>query len=165
MKKSDPSVRRWYVAQWPPLAWLETVIKLVAIGVGVAAFIGMLSKGDWALPSGFRLAQAIVLALLSLGLVVAIFDRLAEREVVATIFVIFNNLGHWGMVLALASESVPGGGLVAFCALMLAGDLVKLIFLKVHDFTVRETPRSVLYGLTLSYVAGYAVVLILELLR
>jgi len=165
MKKSDSSVRRWYVAQWPPLAWLETVIKLVAIGVGVAAFVGVLSKGDWALPSGLRLAQAIVLALLSLGLVTAIFDRLAEREVVAMIFVILNNLGHWGMVLALASESGPGGALVAFCALMLAGDLVKLFFLKVHDFTVRETPRSVLYGLMLSYVVGYAVVLILELLR
>jgi hypothetical protein len=36
---------------------------------------------------------------------------------------------------------------------------------KVHDFQVRDTPTSVLYGLTLFYVVGYAVILILEFYR
>jgi hypothetical protein len=39
-------------------------------------------------------------------LVAATFDRLAEGEIVAMIFVAVNNLCHWGMVVALASE--PG---------------------------------------------------------
>jgi len=43
--------------------------------------------------------------------------------------------------------------------------LIKLIFLRVHDFQVRDTPRSVLYGLTLFYVVGYVLLLMLELLR
>jgi hypothetical protein len=45
---------------------------------------------------------------------------------------------------------------------MLAGDLVKLVFLRVHDFTVRDTPRAALYGFALVYVVGYLAILIVE---
>jgi hypothetical protein len=76
------------------------------------------------LPRGVRLAQFVIQAILSLGLVAAIFDRLIERELVAMVFVAFNNLGHWGVVAALASEPGPGSLLIAFCTLMLIGDLV-----------------------------------------
>ena len=162
---SQVTQKGWHVAQWPPLAWLETVIKLAAIVVGVIALTGALSDGTWAWPGGWRLAQLGVLAFLALGLLVAILDRLAEREVVAMAFVILNNLGHWGMVAALASAPGPGGWLSIFAGLMLAGDLVKLVFLKVHQFSVRDTPRATLYGLTLIYVVGYGVILLLELAR
>ena len=154
--------RRWHVAPWPPLAWLETVIKLVAIVIGIVALIQALTAGEFALPGGLRLAQLVILALLSLGLVAAIFDRLAEREILAMVFVVLNNLGHWGMVFAMASKPGPGALLTAFAALMLAGDVVKLVFLRVHDFSVRDTPRAVLYGLTSAYVVGYLVILLLQ---
>ncbi len=157
--------KHWHVAQWPPLAWLETAIKAAALIVGISALLGALSAGDFELPSGLRLAQLIVQAILSLGLVAAIFDRILEREIVAMIFVPFNNLGHWGLVVALASVSGPGSALVFFALLMLIGDLVKLAFIKVHDFKVRDTPRSVLYGLTGFYAAGYGLLLLLEFLR
>ena len=162
---SEPTARRWYIAQWPLLAWLETIIKLVALVIGVAALVGALSEGVFALPEGVRLAQVIVLAVLSLGLVAAIFDRLAEREVIAMIFVIVNNLGHWGTVVALTAPATPDWVPAAFCALMLVGDLVKLTFIRIHRFQVRDLPRAALYGLTLVYVAGYALILILELAR
>jgi hypothetical protein len=161
---SQTTDRRWYVAQWPFLAWLETAIKLVALTIGIwgaSATFG----GEFAWPTGVRLVQLTVLALLSLGLVAAIFDRLAEREVVAMVFVVPNNLGHWGMTAALAFAPGPAGALVAFATLMLVGDLVKLVFIKVHNFQVRDTPRAVLYGLTLLYVVGYLVLLILEWMR
>jgi len=157
--------RGWHVAKWPPLAWLETIVKLAAIVIGIAALAQALSVGTFGLPSGLRLAQLIILALLSLGLVAAIFDRLAEREIVAMVFVLLNNLGHWGMVVALASEPGPGALLIAFAGLMLAGDLVKLVFLRVHDYSVRDTPPAVLYGLTSAYAVGYLVILLLELVR
>jgi hypothetical protein len=38
---------------------------------------------------------------LSLGLLVAIYDRILEREIIAMVFVILNNLGHWGITAAL----------------------------------------------------------------
>jgi hypothetical protein len=110
---SSSSARRWHVAPWPPLAWLETGIKLVAIVVGIVALIQALSAGNLSLPSGLRLVQFAILALLSLGLVAAIFDRIVEREIVAMVFVLLNNLGHWGMVFALATMPGPGALLPA----------------------------------------------------
>ncbi|MFC2046385.1 hypothetical protein ACFLTC_02555 [Chloroflexota bacterium] len=160
-----PSSKGWHVAHWPPLAWLETVIKLAAIIIGIVALVQAVSGGTIGLPGGIRLAQWIVMVVLSLGLVVALGDRLAEREIVAMAFLILNNLGHWGMVIALAAEPGPDWMLPAFAALMLLGDLVKLVFLKVHDFTVRDTPKAALYGLTSVYVAGYLLILLLELVR
>jgi hypothetical protein len=159
------SLKDWHVAQWPPLAWLETTVKLAALVVGTVALVQALSGGTFALPNGLRLVQLILLAFLSLGLVAAIFDRLAEREIVAMVFVLINNLGHWGMVVALASELGPGGLLPAFAGLMLLGDLVKLVFLRVHNFSVRDTPQAVFYGLTSVYVVGYLIILLLELMR
>jgi hypothetical protein len=157
--------KRWYVAPWPPLAWLETGIKLVAIVVGIVALIQTLSAGVFVLPSGLRLAQWVVLILLSLGLLAAIMDRVLMREIVSMAFVILNNLGHWGMVVALAGEPGPGVLLPLFAGLMLAGDVVKLVFLRVHDFEVRDTPRAVLFGLTSVYVVGYLVLLLLQLMQ
>lgn len=165
MNQKEITRKTWHVASWPPLAWLETVVKLAALTLGIVALGQALSGGAFALPGGLRLAQFIILAFVSLGLVAAIFDRLIEREIVAMAFVVINNLGHWGMVAALASKPGPGGLLPAFAGLMLLGDLVKLVFLRVHDFSVRDTPKTALYGLTLAYVAGYAILLILELLR
>jgi hypothetical protein len=159
------SAKRWYVAQWPPLAWLETVIKLAAIAAGTLALVRAWSGGTMALPGGLRLVQLIVLAFLSLGLVAAILDRLAEREIVAMVFVILNNLGHWGIVVALATRPGPGALLPIFAGLMLLGDAVKLVFLRVHDFAVRDTPPAVLFGLTSVYVVGYLVILLLEVLH
>jgi hypothetical protein len=46
---------------------------------------------------------------------------------------------------------------------MLVGDLVKLVFLRVHQFQVRDTPRAALYGLTTLYAMGYLVIAFLEL--
>lgn len=153
----------WHIASWPPLAWVETGIKTIALILGIVAGVQALTEGVFTLPAGFRLAQTILLGLLSLGLIVAIFDRIIERELVAMIFVIVNNLGHWGMVVSLASGSSRGLMLVAFSILMLAGDIVKLVFLNVHDFRVRDTSPAAMFGLTSIYVIGYAIILTIEL--
>lgn len=129
------TTKGWHVDRWPPLAWLQTAIKLAAIILGIVAGVLVLSSGTLALPAGLRLAQLIILVILSLGLVAAILDRLAGREIVAMVFALLNNLGHWGMVISLATSPGLGWMLPAFAALMLLGDLVKLVFLKIHDFT------------------------------
>ncbi len=152
----------WHVAKWPPLAWLETAIKLIALGIGVGTAVSALNSGTFSFPSGVRLVQLIILVVLSLGLVTAIFDRLADREIVAMGFVLLNNLGHWGMVLALTATNDLGHRVWLFAGLMLLGDLVKLWFIRAENFTVRDYPQRVLYGLTLVYVVGYALILLLE---
>ena len=57
--KTNASTRKWYVASWPPLAWLETVIKLAAIVIGIAAFVQALSGATFALPRGLSLEKEI----------------------------------------------------------------------------------------------------------
>ncbi len=149
----------WHFARWPLLAWLETIIKLAALAVGIAASFSALSAGNIAFPAGLRLVQFVILLILSLGLIAAIFDRIADREIIAMVFVVVNNLGHWGMVLGLAAGSER---LLLFAGLMLVGDLVKLWFIRVHHFTVREFSPRVLYALTLFYVGGYSLLILLE---
>lgn len=157
--------KSWYVARWPFLAWVETAIKLVALGIGSVAFVQSISVGRILLPAGIQLVQFIVMGFLSLGLLAAIFDRLTEREIVAMVFVIINNLGHWGMTFSLASGFPVSNFLLAFCSLMLIGDLIKLVFIRVHNFSVRDRSGGILYGLTSVYIFGYAVILILEFIR
>lgn len=110
---------------------------------------------------GVRLAGTIVLAVLSLGLVAAIADRWADREIVGLVFILAMNVGHWSMLVALARDPDMGGFLLAFAGLMLSGDLVKLAFLATSDFTVRSVPSGVVYGLTGAYAIGYVVLIVI----
>jgi hypothetical protein len=165
MNSKAVPVRQWYVANYPKLAWMETVIKALAMIVGITALTMSLFKGTFALPTGVRFAELIVMAVLAIGLVAAIFDRILDHEIVAMIFVLFNNLAHWGIVISMLFLREANPYLVPFCALMAVGDMVKTIFLRAHSFQVRDIPQFILFGLTALYLAGYTIVLTLELYR
>jgi uncharacterized membrane protein YidH (DUF202 family) len=156
--------RRWHIANWPTLAWIETALKLVAITVVLATAASLFQGTNFTPPIGKTWIQIVILGILSLGLLAAIYDRLLEREIIAMIFVILNNLGHWGMTLLLLQFPKPTSTLLLFSSLMLAGDLVKLSFLFTTDYRVRELPKSILYILTGIYTSGYVVLLLIELL-
>lgn len=165
MGSSTVRQRRWHVTVWPPLVWLETAIRVVALAIVMLAFMDVAGDGVIGLPGGVRLAQWVILVVLALGLAAAIGERLIEREVFSILFVILNTVGHWLMVLAVVLGDFSHL-LALFAALMLAGDLVKLLFIAVHrDFTVRDHSRLMLYGLTSAYAAGYGLILLLEMLR
>lgn len=161
-KITEPPAKSWYVAQWPMLAWIETLIKLAALMIGIIVGIRSLTMWSFQPPTGPSLVAFILLGLLSLGLLAAVYDRVLEREIIAMGFVVLNNLGHWGMTLSLLNSTMPGRALLAFSQLMLAGDLVKIIFLKVHNFQVRDTPKRVMYALTGLYAAGYLIIALIE---
>lgn len=155
--------KSWHFGHWPPLAWLETIIKLIAIVLGISALLRAFGADGINLPSGLELIQLVILLLLSVGLLFAIFDRIADRDIISMIFVVLNNLGHWGMVLALATA--VGAPLALFAGLMLLGDIIKIIFIRRHSFTVRDYSSSMLYRLTSIYILGYAAILVLEILQ
>lgn len=155
------SRRDWHVGEWGPLGWLETALKGAGIVVGVAALVTALGRSaDGA--GGIRLAQVILLAVLSAGLLAAVADRLLEREIVGMAFIPFMLAGHVCMTVALARDGDLGGYVVAFGALMLAGDLVKLGFLATSGFRVRDLPPAVPFALTGAYAAGYAALLVMQ---
>ncbi|MGD8553680.1 MAG: hypothetical protein PVI81_00325 [Anaerolineales bacterium] len=155
----------WHFADWPPLAWLETVIKLFALLLAILTSYRGIQHWPFEFPTGLVLAQWIIMLVLSFGLGLAIIDRVQNREILAMGFIILNNLGHWGMTYTLMTHPGPGSLLSVFAALMLIGDLIKLLFIRLNSFTVRDLPRSVLYGLTGIYIAGYLAILLLELIR
>lgn len=130
--------------------------------MGVAALLSALGRPvDGA--AGARQVEAIVLYVLTAGLVAGIADRYASREAVGMVFILGMVTGHLCMGLALGRDGEVGGLLVAFCCLMLAGDLVKLGFLARTGFTVRAVPRAAVYGLTSAYALAYAALLVIEL--
>ncbi len=155
--------RKWYLATWPPLAWAETLIKGVGQVIGIIALVSAFSGAGFAVPSGVRLAQTIVMGILALGLTVGIADRIQYREIISMVFILTNNLAHWGIVLALLAGN--DRYLLPFAVIFLVGDLVKVVFIRVHQFTVGELPQKVIYGLVSVYLVGYALVLILELFK
>jgi len=157
------TAKKWHVADWSPLGWLETGIKLAGLVAAIIALLQALSGGTSASPEGARLVQVIVQIILSLLLVGAIFDRIMEREIIAMIFVVINNIGHWGMVYALLTQPGPGILLVIFAGLFLVGDLVKIRWIVANQISMRGYPPRVLVGLTSIFVIGYAILLVLAL--
>jgi hypothetical protein len=104
----------------------------------------------------------ILLGVLSLGLLAAVADRLLEREVIGMAFIPLMLAGHVAMTVALARDGDLGGYVFAFGGLMLAGDLVKLVFLATSGFRVRDLPPAVPFALTGAYAAGYAALLLMQ---
>lgn len=151
----------WHVARWPALAWVETAVKGAAQVVGIVALVRSFG-GDIGRPHGARLVEVILLAGLSLGLLGAIADRVVEREVVAMAFVIPNNIAHWGVVLALMTVPGPGSLATLFFALMFAGELAKLAFLRTSGYRVRDLSPALVVGLTGAYAAGYALLFVID---
>lgn len=160
---ANTSPKQWHVADWSPLGWLETALKLVGLAAAIIALIQALSGGTPTNPEGTRLIQVIILAFLALGLTGAIVDRYIEREIIAMIFVLINNVGHWGMVFALLRQPGPEALLIIFTAFMLLGDLVKIRWIIVNQISMRGFPPKVLVGLTSGFVIGYAIILLLAL--
>lgn len=151
----------WHVARWPALAWLETAVKGAAQVVGIVALARAIG-GDIAQPHGMRLAEVVILAVLSLGLLGAIVDRVSEREVIAMAFVIPNNVAHWGVLVALVTSPGPGRLAAIFFALMFTGELIKIAFLRTSGYRVRDLSPTLVVGLTATYAVGYAVAFVFD---
>jgi hypothetical protein len=153
---SDPS---WHVGDYGPLGWAETAVKAAAFVCAYIAFAHALDRSLHS-PAGIRIAELVLIGVAELGLLAAIGERLIEREAVAMGFVVFNNAAHAGMLYALFAVPGPGGLVSLFCGLMLAGEAIKLVWLRTSDFRVREIAPLVVQGL----VAAYAVVYLVALL-
>ncbi len=155
--------KRWYIGNWSSLGWLETVIKVTAFVVAISTLGTALSTGSFMAPTGGRLVQVIVLGFLSLGLTAAIFERYMQREIIAMVFVLVNNVAHWGMVYALLTLRDIGNALPIFASLMLGGDVVKLVWLYVSGYTQDGIPQRIFYILTIGFIIGYVIICLLAL--
>lgn len=151
----------WHFEKWSSLGWLETGIKLIAFSFAWILLGNALNQPNFVIPNRLFIAIWIIQIFLSFGLLTAIFDRWLEKDIISMIFVLFNNIAHWGIVFVLGVSSFNKTFLFAFFILMLIGDLIKLIFIHTSNFSVRDLPRSALYILTGTYIAGYIIQILL----
>lgn len=154
----------WRIERPSPLGAVETAIKAPAVVMGIVVLVRALGD-DVSLPEGSRLAQWVVMAILTLGLVAAVGDRLTEREVGAMAFVLPNLAAHVGVLVGLMTEGALGDLLVPCLGLYLAGDGVKLVAIATGELRMRRAGPAVLATLTGAYFLGYLAILILDGLR
>lgn len=168
-KFSIISSNGWWLNRWPLLGWLETFVKIAAwffvpyiLPPHAAAPLDLATVPD---PSPAFAIQTSLMFVASFGLALAVIDRLVYREVISLIFVFPNNWAHWSVTAAMYRHSPDALNLRClrfFWCLMLAGDLIKLLFFAVHDFTRLKIARFVVYSLVAVYAFIYASIILLE---
>jgi hypothetical protein len=151
----SPEAAAWHVARWGPLGWIETGVKSCGFLCAYLALASSITTG-WSTPRGVRVVELALIGTATVGLLAAIGDRMLEREIVAMVFVCFNNLAHLALLASLFTTAGPGHLLTAFAVLMTCGDLVKIQFLRSTGFTVRHAHASTVIGLTAAYALVYA---------
>lgn len=148
--------RGWHRADWGPLGRAETVLKAMAIVIALVTAAGGGGVGG---PDDNRLAFWLLVAVAA-GYVVAIADRLIDREVTAVVFVVAMVIGHWAMVFALDRDDWPALALQLFAGFMLAGDLVKIVYFATTRTQVRGLPPTVPILMTATLVVSYALIIL-----
>ncbi len=153
----------WHVAPMSRLEKLETAFKTVAMIVAFVTFAQVFSPGQLETPAGVAGTQSRIIMWLAVALGIAILDRLQQRELFSVAFVVVNDLAHWAMYLSFLSGLSAMASVVAYCALMMAGDIVKIVFFATTGYTVRGAPRPLLLVGVAAFVVAYSVVLVLAL--
>src|SRR3954466_13909458 len=90
----------WHVAQWGTWGWAETIVKLIGIAAGIAAFFASAGAASFFISGNPHLAAVIWLALLTLIFLVTIGLRFQQRETISLIFAVLNFLGHLALLIA-----------------------------------------------------------------
>jgi hypothetical protein len=153
----------WHVAPMGRLEWLETGLKLAAMAVAFVTFARAFDPAGLSTPVGGAYTQSRILFWMAVGLAVAILDRLQQRELFSIGFVVVNDLAHWAMYLSFMSGLSTMAPVIAYCALMMAGDAAKIAFFATSGYTVRGAPRPLLLAGVAAFVVAYGVVLVLAL--
>lgn len=163
------SLNGWWVNRWPLLGWLETILKVAAFAVAVYVPLpnppsvsttrSHLDRASFYCETFLMFGAAVILSL-------AVFDRVfLYREVISLIFVFPNMWAHWRVFLTMywyGRAGISARYFRMFCLLMLSGDIVKLLFFAVHDFSMLNIARYVLYLLVFCFAGLYTLVLILD---
>ena len=125
----------WHIAEWGTWGWAETILKLVAIGAGILAFINSDATSAFVIGDNPHLAALILLALLTLGALGQLGIRFIQRETISFGFAILNLLGHLGLLVALLRIPDQPTLSLIFGGFYTLGQIVKIQFLRVTGYT------------------------------
>jgi len=158
------SAQGWHVAEWGLWGWVETILKVIALVAGIAAFFGSNSANPLTFGGNPHLAAVILLALLTLLSVVALGLRFQQKEIISLIFGVVNLLGHLGLLIALLRLPDSMTLALVFGIFYTAGQLTKLQFLNVSGYTESGQTKSGMLRFAVGMAAAYALFTVLVLL-
>jgi hypothetical protein len=127
--------KTWHVASWGTLGWLETGAKVVGIIAGIIAFSTASSQPQLPLAGFANTAAAILLGLMTLGVIGSIFIRIYQREIISIIFAIASALGHAGMSFYLLRGMQDNTLPVIFGVAYIVGELIKQRFIATTGYS------------------------------
>lgn len=154
--------KNWHIENWHLLGWIETIIKSLAILIGIYAFFLGIKKSGFLNINSLPSIQVVIFLILSVGLLLAIINRYQKKDIISMVFIIFNNWAHWGLLYAIF-KGINIKFLYSFVLLMLAGDIVKIVFLKKYNYSEGDISSKYFNYLTWIYVGGYLFIILFGL--
>lgn len=125
----------WHTTEWGVWGWIETILKLVALGAGILAFVASDAAAPLMIGDNPHPIALALIAFLALGALGQLGIRFVQREVSSFVFAILNLLGHAGLLVAvLRAPDQPTLALV-FGGFYALGQIVKTQFLRVTGYT------------------------------
>ncbi len=133
--QKNAQVQGWHTVEWGTWGWAETILKLIAIVLGILAFFGSNAASDLVIGGNPHLAAVILFALLTLFSVGQVGIRYTQKETVSMIFAVLNFLGHAALLIALLRVPTDLTLPILFGVFYTLGGIVKVQFMRVTGYT------------------------------
>jgi len=140
---------------------METLVKLLAIGVGIASLSIYLNQPLNYL--GTRITQMALMGIIAVVYLAAIAQRIRDKELFALGFIIVLNVGHIIMLLILVLSKDPGAFIFTYAFLMILGEFIKVCFLFLaENIEVTWLSKNLLFIISGVFIIIYLIILILQ---
>lgn len=133
--KSTTQAQGWHTVQWGTWGWAETILKLIALALGVLAFFQSNPASELVIGGNPHLLAVIVLAILTLFSVGQVGIRFTQKEIVSMIFAVLNFLGHAALLVAMLRVPTDLTLPILFGVFYTLGGIVKVQFMRVTGYT------------------------------
>ena len=155
----------FYIGSWGTWGWIETILKVIAAGFGIAAFAATSGAGDFIIGGSPELLALLLMAGLTTNPLISLGLRIAQKEIISIIFTVVSLIGHVALLIALARDPLNARGYgIAFGVFYTLGELAKMRFLQVSGYTEFGFNSGTMVIGVRAVVAAYALLTILLLL-
>eukprot|EP01088_Endostelium_zonatum_P017908 TRINITY_DN5539_c0_g1_i1.p1 TRINITY_DN5539_c0_g1~~TRINITY_DN5539_c0_g1_i1.p1 ORF type:complete len:175 (-),score=26.05 TRINITY_DN5539_c0_g1_i1:149-673(-) len=153
--------KKWRCQKYGPLGMLETIVKLIAAGIGFASLTVFDSASRNY--SAEKIVQFVFLGLCAVYCTICILHRLAEKDIFALGFMSVLAASHWVLFVVMFKSLDPGAFVFAFSFILIMGEYIKMMFLAVQkDFEVIWCPKPALWVFSVVLIVFYLLILILQ---
>jgi hypothetical protein len=148
----------WHVQNWGTWGWVETILKLIGVGVAVFGLLGVIPSFSFAILLNAKLLAVIVLALMSLMSLFIVTLRFGQREVIGFVYSILSAIGHISALLLTLQTLVEPRYPAVFAALYLLAELVKIQFLRSTGYTEAGRDTKAMLQIPVTFAIAYLLI-------